>query len=266
MTTLRNIAKARQLYRSGNVYGVHTQFQSLTGKKLRFGRGSCHSIGTRSTTPLLICRELRVMFQVVAIESLDELKTYRHSWNELWGRTRQRSFQMTFEWFETYWTNNAHAQEREMKVLVVALGGKVIGILPLVRKRVSTRLGELRVLTYPLDGEGCWYGPIGPNSAATLAAGLRYLSQNLSDWDLLDLPYIDRDRLDLGRTSTAARNLGWSPVERVWNSVSTIRFPEGMEAFLERKKDSARKALQHAEQLARQNNWKWQHHSSMIIA
>jgi len=185
------------------------------------------------------------MFQVCEINSLDELKSYRLTWRELWERGRQRRVQSTYEWFAADW--NHATPDRQMKVLVASLGGKVIGLLPLVIKTATTTLGDLRLLTYPLDSLGNWYGPIGPNSAATLAACFRYLSSERRDWDLLDLPYTDRDRLDLGRTNTAIRNLGWKPLERVWREVPTVRFDGSWDEFLARKRSEVRRHITQAE-------------------
>ncbi|HBN74255.1 MAG TPA: hypothetical protein DD473_00215 [Planctomycetaceae bacterium] len=189
------------------------------------------------------------MFQVFEINSLKELETYRLSWQELWGRGRQRRFQMTYEWLEAYW--QSAPADRELKVLIAALGGKVIGILPLVIKTVETRLGAVRVLTYPLDGGGNWYGPIGPNSAATLAAGLRYLSSNRNGWDLLDLTYTDRDRIDLGRSCTALRNIGWKPVERIWKLIPAVAFSGSWQEFMGRKRKDVRNEIEQAEAACR---------------
>lgn len=174
------------------------------------------------------------MFQVAEITTLEELQTYRITWEELWGRGREKRFSTSYHWMETYFRNHP---EREPKVLVVTLAGKTIGILPLCVKKVATKLGPLRVLTYPLDGWGCWYGPIGPNSAATLTAGMRYLTTSRRDWGFIDLPYIDRDRHDLGRTRTAARNMGWSTSERVWDDVTLIELSGSWADFLEDKRN-----------------------------
>ncbi|MBB02318.1 MAG: hypothetical protein CMJ47_06705 [Planctomyces sp.] len=173
------------------------------------------------------------MFQVAEITTLEELQTYRITWEDLWGRGREKRFSTSYHWMETYFKNHP---EREPKVLVVTLAGKTIGILPLCVKQVATKLGPLRILTYPLDGWGCWYGPIGPNSAATLTAGMRYLTTSHRDWGLIDLPYIDRDRHDLGRTRTAARNMGWSTSERVWDDITLIELSGSWSDFLEAKR------------------------------
>jgi len=71
----------------------------------------------------------------------------------------------------------------------------------------STASGGL-TLTYPLDEWGVWYGPIGPNPAATLAMGLRHVARGPRTWDVLALRWVDHDGSDGGRTATAMRLAG----------------------------------------------------------
>ncbi len=203
------------------------------------------------------------MFQVYEVNTIEELRTYQLAWEELWNRGRSRRFQLSFPWLEAYWK---HSQgERTLKVLVATLAGRVIGILPLVRKKSESRLGTLKVLTYPLDGWGSWFGPIGPNSAATLTAGMRYLSKSKKGWDLLDFSYTDRDRLDLGRTVTAARNIGWTNLERIWKHVPYIELGESWDQFLNGKKQNKLNRILEAEtELSAAGTVRLQHYRSEL--
>ena len=56
---------------------------------------------------------------------------------------------------------------------------KPAGQLESCRWRLSPKqaVGPLRVLGYPLAGWGSFYGPIGPNPADTLKAGLRHIHE-----------------------------------------------------------------------------------------
>ncbi len=201
------------------------------------------------------------MFQVFEVNTIEELRTYQLAWEELWQRGRSKRFQLSFPWLEAYWK---HANgDRTMKVLVATLAGRVIGILPLVKKKAMSRLGSLNVLTYPLDSWGSWYGPVGPNSAATLTATMRYLSQSKKKWDLLDLSYTDRDRLDLGRTVTAARNMGWSNLERIWKAVPLMQLQASWDQFLNDKSENKLNRILAAEkELSTFGTIKLQHYRS----
>ncbi len=201
------------------------------------------------------------MFQVFEVKTIEELRTYQLAWEELWNRGRSKRFQLSFPWLEAYWKHAG--ADRTLNVLVATLAGRVIGILPLVKKKAESRLGPLNVLTYPLDGWGCWFGPVGPNSAATLTAGMRHLSKSKKGWDLLDFSYTDRDRLDLGRTTTAARNMGWSNLERIWQSVPFIQLGESWDQFLNGKSEKKVNRILAAEtELSACGNVKLQHYRS----
>ena len=176
------------------------------------------------------------MFQVLEINTIKELRSFKLAWNELSSRSRSKRFQLSFAWLEAYWEYSG--DDRSLKVLVSTLASRVIGILPLVTKKTGSRLGSLNTLNYPLDGWGSWYGPIGPNSAATLTSCMRHLSTSLDGWDLLDLSYTDRDRLDLGRTVTAARNIGWKALERTWEQIPYIQMKDSWDEFLNTKNES----------------------------
>ncbi|MGQ9504850.1 MAG: hypothetical protein ACUVQR_08065, partial [Thermogutta sp.] len=85
----------------------------------------------------------------------------------------------------------------------------------LVVKRESSRLGTLRVLTYPLDNWGDFYGPIGPNPTATLLTALRYIAEGERDWNAVDLRWVDRERCDHDRTPAAMRQVGLKPAVQI---------------------------------------------------
>ena len=108
-------------------------------------------------------------------------------------------------------------------MLVVRADEQPLGILPLVVRSESTRVGRVRTLTYPLHDWATFYGPIGPNPTATLLAGLHHVHQTRRDWDLLDLRWVDLDGCDRGRTERAMRqnrfqsppaSLGRCPADR----------------------------------------------------
>ena len=77
-------------------------------------------------------------------------------------------------------------------------GDTLAGMLPLNIQTQDTQLGPLRTLTFPIDGWGSFYGPIGPDPAAVLTACLQYLRGAparpfLKKLDLRSLPdYFDQ--------------------------------------------------------------------------
>ena len=151
------------------------------------------------------------MVQVLEINSVEELASYRLVWRKLLGQTRRASFFQSLDWLEPYLSH--YGSEQKLRVLLVSGSQGHLGILPLVVHRQPTRLGTVRVLTYPLDCWGSFYGPIGPYPAATLLAGLAHLERGSRDWDLLELRWVNRDAVDFGRTSHALAALEMSAAE-----------------------------------------------------
>ena len=160
------------------------------------------------------------MFHVLEINSIETLRKYRLAWNELHARSKNPSFTRSFSWFENYWATQSDGQK--LKVLLVSVMNKPIGFLPFVIKPYYSPIGKVRALTYPLDSWGFHFGPVGPNAAATLSGGMRYLKQSKRDWDMIDLRYIDREEEDKLRTPNAFRTASLSVIERAWRTHSVV--------------------------------------------
>jgi len=149
------------------------------------------------------------MTRVVEINDPSELENYRLLWQSLLPATPGVSFFHTLDWLEVYLRHYGRSQR--LRVLVVYAGDHAIGVLPLVVRTEHNRLGDSRVLTYPLHDWGTFFGPIGPQPTATLLAGLGHIRRTERDWDLLDLRWVDRYGCDAGRTSRALEVTGFSP-------------------------------------------------------
>ncbi len=161
------------------------------------------------------------MTRIIEINDWSQLSHHWLLWQSLLAETRGATYFQSIEWLEAYGRHFGHRQR--LRVLVVSAGdGSPIGILPLVIKQEKTRLGTVRVLDYPLDGWGTFYGPIGPNPTATLIAGMRYIAATSRDWDLVDLRGIDADGLDAGRTKNAMRMAGLAAIERPLSDCAQI--------------------------------------------
>lgn len=159
------------------------------------------------------------MNQVIEINDARDLAGYRLLWSALLPQTRGATFFQSLDWLEVYWRH--FAGEQRLRVLVVHSGNQPIGIVPLVVRRERTRLGWLRTLTYPLDDWGTFFGPIGPNPAATLVLAVRHLADTPRDWDQLDFRWVD-DAADAGRTLAACAQHGLHPVRGHWRTVAQI--------------------------------------------
>jgi CelD/BcsL family acetyltransferase involved in cellulose biosynthesis len=153
------------------------------------------------------------MLHVTEIRDPADLAGCRLIWKSLLTQTPGATFFQSLDWLEAYWRH--HGQNQKLRVLVVRADEQVVGIVPLVVRTQHTKLGLARVLTYPLDHWGVFYGPIGSQPAATLTAALQYIRSQPRDWDLLSLRWVDRDVADRGRTRRAMRFVGWHPLEEI---------------------------------------------------
>lgn len=184
------------------------------------------------------------MFNVAEINDPAQLASFSLVWQSLWDRTKDRSFFQTRDWFDCYWKQ--FGADRKLRVLMVLSATRPIGIVPLVIKRTETALGSLRVLTYPLDGWGPFFGPVGSDATATMFGALQHLSQTPRDWDLLDLCGIDDDRIDKGRTANAFRLAGLPMTQRLWEMNREVHVGEwstGDQFLLRRRIMDAEKSL-----------------------
>jgi len=166
--------------------------------------------------------------RVIEINDSRELSSYRLLWNALLPDTAGASFFQSLDWLEVYLEH--YGQGQRLRLLIVYEDGRPSGILPLVVRAEQTRLGPVRVLTYPLHDWGTFYGPIGPNPASTLAAGLAHIRRSPRDWDLLDLRWVDHDA-DRGRTPQALRAAGFAAHEAQWMTSAKIDLAGTWESY-----------------------------------
>jgi CelD/BcsL family acetyltransferase involved in cellulose biosynthesis len=184
------------------------------------------------------------MVEVVEINDIEALPQYRMLWNALFPGTPGATFFLTYDWFETYWRHFGHNQK--LRVLVVFAAGEPIGILPLCVRRESHRLSHVRVLTYPLDNWSTWYGPIGPNPAATMLAGMQHIRRTPRDWDMIELRWVADDATHGGKTARAMRVVGLFSEKHSYETTSIIDLPADWNEYLAKKSPSLRRQFKHA--------------------
>jgi CelD/BcsL family acetyltransferase involved in cellulose biosynthesis len=160
------------------------------------------------------------MSEVVEINDLGSLAGCRLLWNSLFAATPDATYFQTLDWLENYWRH--FGEGKRLRVLVVRAAGQPIGILPLCVETRRHRLATLRVLTYPLDDWGTFFGPIGPNPTATLIAAMRHIATTPHDWDQIDLPWIANEAKDGERTARALQFVGLHAETESHGSTSMI--------------------------------------------
>ena len=186
------------------------------------------------------------MIQVREINHIEDLSEFRLPWQALLAHTPGASFFHSLDWLECYWKH--FGQQQRLRVLVVTEDRRPIGILPLVVRTESTRVGRLRILTYPLHDWATFFGPIGPNPSSTLVAGLRHVRRSPRDWDVLDLRWVRAEISDRGRTGRAMRQAGFRPCRQQWDRTSLVELPATWQGYWQSREPKFRKNIDRLEQ------------------
>src|SRR5687768_14669758 len=170
------------------------------------------------------------MVEVIEINDIEQLSSYRMLWNSMFAATPNASFFLTIDWLEANWRHFGHDQK--LRVLIPYSAGQPLGILPLCVRREPHRFSTVNVLTYPLDNWGTWYGPIGPNPSATMMAAMQHLRRSRRDWDMLELRWVAADATEGGKTARALRTAGMLSEKKEYQWTSIIDLPNSWEEFL----------------------------------
>jgi hypothetical protein len=179
------------------------------------------------------------------ITDISRLSGYRAAWRELLRDTPGASFFQSLEWIEIYWKHCG--KKKHLRVLIVEEDGRPMGILPLAVQWERTRLGPLRVLTYPLDNWGSFYGPIGPQPEQTLTAGLEHLRHSPRDWDFLELRGSGTPGNAACVVSDAFEAAGMKAYMSRWNETALVDLSNGWDAYRRSRKGLWLRRLRQAE-------------------
>jgi CelD/BcsL family acetyltransferase involved in cellulose biosynthesis len=178
------------------------------------------------------------MIEVLEISDLEELVGYRLLWNSWLANSPRATFINTWEWLDNYWRH--FGRNQQLRVFIARSGGSPIGILPLCIRTESHHFGPLRVLTYPLDGWGSWYGPIGSNPAAAMLAVMQHIRRAPRDWDMIELPSTAPPSRDASRVGRSMRVVGLLSDQQAYRTTSLIDFSGGWNDYLASKSRKAR--------------------------
>jgi len=169
------------------------------------------------------------MFRVDEYGDLSSLAALRSDWQELHRQTPNADFFQSFDWLETYWRHYGDAQR--LRVLAVRKSNQLIGIVPLTILREPSRLGRLRILTYPQGYWGSFYGPVGPQPREALAAALKHVYRTSRSWDLLDLRFAPPRDMDAAHSFDEMAAAGFVADSRQTDSATIIDLPRSFDDY-----------------------------------
>lgn len=185
------------------------------------------------------------MSEVIELNEIDALGDYHQDWTRLLSMTPGGSFFRSMEWLQSYWTHFSGNQK--LRVLVVRESGEVTGIVPLCVRRIKTKFGPCRILTFPFDDWCSVYGPISADPETTLTSVLDYLVHARRDWDLIDLRGVDSDGFDGGATERAFTSRKMSYQKFLWNQTIYLDLNQTWEEYLSSRSGNDRRTYLRAE-------------------
>lgn len=190
------------------------------------------------------------MNDVHEINCLADLAGLRSAWRGLLAQTPGYSLFHTLEWLESAWGN--YARPQRLRVVVVERRGQVVGIVPFCVREEPRRVGTVRVLTYPLDDWGTFYGPLGPEPGFAFRQALHLVARTKRDWDLIDLRWVDESADEFFAIGEAFRECSFEYRVRPRMEVRHCHFGQGWEAYLKSRSRNWRRKMSHdVELLAR---------------
>jgi CelD/BcsL family acetyltransferase involved in cellulose biosynthesis len=186
------------------------------------------------------------MAQVIEYQEIEPLGQLRQEWGSLLRSTPGASFFQSLEWLEIYWKHFGAGQK--LRVFVVFEEGRPQGILPLVIRRETTNVGQVRTLTFPLHDWGSFYGPIGPDPGATFLAGLEHLRRMPRDWDILELRWQGAPNTNPTVVPGAMAAAGFHCYATIWDHTAIVDLSGSWESYWSTRKTSWLQRFRQTEQ------------------
>lgn len=180
------------------------------------------------------------MAEVIEINDIESLSSYHLDWSMLHRQTPGATFFNTLEWLQVFWKHNAKG--KKLRVLIVRSNDSTIGIVPLIEQAEKSRLGSMRVLTYPLDNWGSQFVPLGSSLTATMTIAMKHIASTPRSWDLLEPRWIPNSG---SRTQVAMQLAGMNTSIMKQNETSILDFSkfENWEDYLAKQSFKSRKQL-----------------------
>ncbi len=170
------------------------------------------------------------MQSILEINALDRLAPFITDWEKLLTQTPGAAFFQSFQWLEAYWRH--FGEDKKLRTIIVLDDDRTVGIVPFIVQIEDTRVGRLRVLTYPLDNWGSFYGPVGADPAAALKTALEHVRRTARDWDIIELRWLGAPGTDWRQSQNAMQAAGFQAYATLWNRTAAADFSDGWENYL----------------------------------
>jgi CelD/BcsL family acetyltransferase involved in cellulose biosynthesis len=183
------------------------------------------------------------MPQILEINRVEDAAHFRREWGRLLGETAGASFFQSLEWLEAYW--RYFGADQTLRVIVVLEADRPAGIVPLVVRLEKSKVGWLRVLTFPLHDWGSFYGPIGPRPEPALAAALEHVRRTPRNWDILELRWQGAPNADPLETRRAMMVAGFQACPTLWGRTAVVDLEGTWESYWSTRKGAWLRRFRH---------------------
>jgi len=170
-------------------------------------------------------------------------------WDRLHRRTKGATFFQTLEWLTI--TLRYFKREQKLRVLVISEGDEPVGIVPFTVRMEKFRLGNLRVLSFPLDDWGTFYGPIGKDPVGLMRDALEHIRQQPRDWDVIDFRYLCEQAKHFPELAQVINDQPLQFFERPRMEAPIVELADSWEEFTKSKSKNWRRGMKREQERAR---------------
>jgi len=178
------------------------------------------------------------------VDTLQEFKELKDSWDNLLEETSSPNIFLTWEWLYTWWELYSTGYQLFI-LLALDRDGNLLGIAPLCLSRFGPlRLKILRFLgTEEVCSDHLDFILKKDKEEESLSLFFKYLEDNPREWDLLDLTDLQEDSFSLPLIQTLAEKNRFSFSSDPWTVCPYALLPETWEDFLSGLSANARKDI-----------------------
>lgn len=186
------------------------------------------------------------MINVQELHGVRKPSELRHLWHSLWKRTPRATFRQSPEFLDQHSIPVGH----HWRIFLVSAWNRPIGIVPFVHRTDQRSLGRVRVLAAAKSEWGLFPGPVGPHSATTLNAAIRYLIERDDSWDALELPEVVAENKTPFRVLSSINSGGLTAYRRTGRQLIGFELPSSWSQFWAVRDSASRSRWRELDQLS----------------
>ena len=208
-------------------------------------------IGVAIEYTILFMGQIQMERTIREINDPAQLHPLAISWDRLHRRTPGATFFQTLEWLTI--TLRHFKRQQKLRVLVIYEGDEPVGIVPFTVRMEKFRLGDLRVLSFPLDDWGTFYGPIGKDPVGLMRTAMEHIRSQPRDWDVIDFRYLCEQADHFPDLANVINEQPLQFFERPRMEAPVVDLADSWEEFTKSKSKNWRRGMKREQERARQH-------------